>query len=293
MSKDEISEFMAGITKYLPGKRGPLVNVVSLSGVIGAMGGFRSGLSLALLEPVLERAFKPKKLKAVALSINSPGGSPVQSTLIAKRIRALAAEREVPVFAFAEDVAASGGYWLACAADEIFAESSSIVGSIGVVSGGFGFPELLKRYGIERRLHTSGDKKAMLDPFSPEKAGDIKHLKSLQAEIHDDFINMVRERRGARLIGVDKEVFSGAFWTGTKAKELGLIDGLGDLRSVMTERYGEDVRLRPIKAHQSFWKRKLGGAEARNAFDSGFGHELGNGFLSAAEERMIWNRFGL
>jgi len=293
MDRYDISAFLSGLTKYRPGKRGPLVSVVSLSGVIGAMGGFRSGLSLASVEPVLERAFKPKKLKAVALAINSPGGSPVQSALIAKRIRALAAEKDVPVFAFAEDVAASGGYWLACAGDEIFAESSSIVGSIGVVSGGFGFPELLKRYGIERRLHTSGDKKAMLDPFSPEKAGDIKHLKALQAEIHDDFIGMVKERRGTRLIGVDKEVFSGAFWTGTKAKELGLIDGLGDLRSVMRDRFGDDVRLRPIKAHQSFWKRRFGGAELQNGLGVGFGQDLGDGLLGAVEERMIWNRFGL
>jgi len=292
MNQDTFLDWAESCKKYLPGRGGPLVSVITLSGVIGAMGGFRRGLSLSTVEPLLERAFKPKKLKAVALAINSPGGSPVQSALIAGRIRALAKEKDVPVYAFAEDVAASGGYWLACAADEIYADSNSIIGSIGVVSGGFGFPELLKRYGVERRLHTSGDKKAMLDPFSPEKATDIKHLKSLQKEIHDGFIDMVQDRRGDRLKGADKELFSGAFWTGTTAVELGLVDGLGNLRSVMRDRFGEDVKFRKIEEHQSFFKRRFGLSQVTSQSGNDFAGDLGHGLITAVEERLIWNRFG-
>jgi len=288
-----VKDWLAGCAKYLPGKGGPLVTIVSLTGVISTMGGLHRGLSLATAEPLLVRAFKPRKLAAVVLAVNSPGGSPVQSALIASRIRALATEKNVLVYAFCEDVAASGGYWLACAADRIYADSNSIVGSIGVVSGGFGFPELLKRYGIERRLHTSGERKAMLDPFSPEKPADIKHLKNLQKEIHDGFIAMVKERRGPRLKGTDKDLFSGAFWTGTTALELGLVDGLGDFRSVLKDQLGAEVRFRRIEAHQSFFRRKLGlsggGLPTGDHMVAGLGREL----IAAAEERLTWNRFGL
>lgn len=293
MNGEQIRDIAARLKKHLPGQGGPLVTVLNLNGVIGAMGGFRRGLTMSSVEPLLERAFKPKKLAAVAISINSPGGSPVQSALIGGRIRALAEENEVPVLAFAEDVAASGGYWLACAADEIYADSNSIIGSIGVVSGGFGFPELIKKYGIERRLHTSGDKKAMLDPFSPEKPADVKFLKSLQKEIHDGFIDMVQVRRGERLKGSPKELFSGAFWTGATAVELGLIDGLGELRGLMRERFGEEVRFKKIEEHESFFKRKFGITATPFAADIKIGDELGKGLINAAEERMIWNRFGL
>jgi len=293
MNQDQLMDWLCGLKKYLPGKGGPVVSVINLSGVIGATGGLRQSLSMSSVEPLLERAFKPKKLAAVALAINSPGGSPVQSALIARRIRALAEEKNIPVVAFAEDVAASGGYWLACAADEIYADSNSIIGSIGVVSGGFGFPELLKRCGVERRLYTSGDSKAMLDPFSPEKAADIKHLKSLQTEIHDGFIDMVQERRGDRLKGADKVLFSGAFWTGATALELGLIDGLSDVRSNMRERFGDDVKIRKIEQHQSFFKRKLGLSQIGPETANGIADHLGHGLISALEERLIWNRFGL
>jgi len=292
MTGDQIMDWLLKMRKYLPGKGDPVVSVVSLSGVIGSMGGFRKGLSLSGIEPVLERAFKPKRLVAVALSINSPGGSPVQSALIANRIRALAKEKDVPVYAFAEDVAASGGYWLACAADQIYADGNSIIGSIGVVSGGFGFTELIKHYGIERRLHTSGDKKAMLDSFSPEKPADVKHLKSLQKEIHDGFIDMVRDRRADRLKGEDKDLFSGAFWTGSTAVKLGLIDGLGDLRTVMQDRFGEDVNFKKIEEHQSFFKRKFGLSVNASTVGPGMADDLGQGLISAVEERLIWNRFG-
>ncbi|MEK9672781.1 MAG: S49 family peptidase [Rhodospirillaceae bacterium] len=211
----------------------PTVNVIRLAGVIGGLGGFRRRLTLHELDRVIERAFKGRNLKAVALAVNSPGGSPVQSALIAGRIRQSADEKNIPVYAFAEDVAASGGYWLACAGDEIYADQASIIGSIGAVSGGFGLDEMIKKLGIERRLYTAGDKKAMLNPFQPEKAADVQHPKDLQADIHENFKAMVRDRRGKRLKGAEKDIFSGAFWTGGKALTMGLVDGLGDARTVL------------------------------------------------------------
>ena len=214
--KSFIKSLEVKILQIIKKRRGPVVTVVRLSGVIGGMGGLRQGLSLSSIEKVLERAFSPSKLSGVAIVINSPGGSPVQSDLIAGRIRVLSQEKEVPVFTFVEDVAASGGYWLACAGDEIYASVSSIIGSIGVISGGFGYTELIRKLGIERRLHTSGDKKGMLDPFSPEKPSDLKHLKTIQEEIHNDFINMVKLRRKDRLKGQEKVIFSGSFWGGGK-----------------------------------------------------------------------------
>jgi signal peptide peptidase SppA len=264
----------------------PTVAVLRLSGVIGAMGGFRRGLSLADQAASIERAFKVRNLKAVALAVNSPGGSPVQSALIAGRIRQLADEKHVPVISFCEDVAASGGYWLACAGDEIFADASSIVGSIGVVSGGFGLQGLIEKLGVERRLHTAGDKKAMLDPFGPEKPAEVKHLKDIQGDIHLAFKDMVRERRGKRLKAAEKDLFSGAFWTGTRALDMGLIDGLGDMRSVMRERYGENVKLRLIGGRRGLLRRlRFGGTD--------IGGDIAANAVAAVEERLIWNRFGL
>jgi len=269
----------------------PVVAVVRLHGVIGRLGPLRSGLTLAGLAAVIERAFKLKNLKAVALSVNSPGGSPVQSSLIFKRLRALAEERDVPILVFAEDAAASGGYWLACAGDEIYADENSVVGSIGVVSAGFGFPELIARYGVERRVHTAGENKGMLDPFQPEKPDDVKRLKALQADIHDAFKALVRDRRGKRLKGEENEVFSGAFWTGRQALELGLIDGIGDLRTVLRDRFGDKVQLRLVQVRRGFLGRRLGfrlggepGPEPR-----GWAGEA----IAAVEERLLWNRFGL
>ncbi len=272
------------------GSQTPVVAVLRLDGVIGSR---QRGFSLVEQAAPIERAFKLRNLTAVALAINSPGGSPVQSALIAKRIRALADENNVPVFAFAEDVAASGGYWLACAADEIYADDSSIIGSIGVVSGSFGFTELIKKIGVERRLHTAGDKKAILDPFTPEKATDVKHLKALQHDIHESFAETVRVRRGKRLLGSEKEIFSGAFWTGGRALELGLVDGIGDLRSVMRQRFGAEVKLRPVKGGRPFWKRRFGLSRGFAGAPPPAGDELAAGVLAAVEERLIWNRFGL
>lgn len=262
---------------------GPLVNVLRLDGVIGrASGPRRGGMALSDMAESIEKAFKGPQLSAVALAINSPGGSPVQSALIATRIRALAAENEVPVYAFCEDVAASGGYWLACAADEIFADPASIVGSIGVVFAGFGFPEMLAKIGVERRVHTAGEKKAILDPFKSEDQEDVEILKELQADIHEQFKDHVRERRGDKLQADESVLFSGEFWTGNRALGLGLVDGLGDLRSVMRERYGEKVKLRVVGRRRGWLDKRLG---MRN--------DWADELIGAVESRALWSRYGL
>ncbi|HJQ58935.1 MAG TPA: S49 family peptidase, partial [Vineibacter sp.] len=230
----------------------PLVPVVRLSGVIAAREAFGRSLSLVSVAARLERAFKLRGAKAVALLVNSPGGSPVQSALIGRRIRLLAEEAELPVHVFVEDVAASGGYWLACAGDDIHADAASIVGSIGVLSAGFGFQRLLERWGVERRVHTAGATKAQLDPFRPEDPEDVARLRRLQDDIHADFKAWVRERRGVRLKGDDATLFEGEFWTGRRALELGLIDGIGHLRDVLRARYGEKVQTPLVGERRSF-----------------------------------------
>ncbi len=268
-------------------RRRPVVGVVRLAGVIGGFGPLRGGLTLAGLAGSLERAFALRNLKAVALAVNSPGGSAVQSALIAKRIRDLAAEKDVPVVAFVEDVAASGGYWLACAADEIFADDSSILGSIGVISAGFGFAALLERFGIERRVHVAGARKAMLDPFRAELPDDVARLEALQRDIHDNFKAQVRGRRGARLKADDATLFNGDIWTGRRALELGLIDGIGDLRATLRARFGDKVRLRPVGAEGTWLRRRLRlGAAAR---EGAWAREL----VAALAERELWSRYGL
>ncbi|MGF1641430.1 MAG: S49 family peptidase [Rhodospirillales bacterium] len=269
----------------------PRVAVVRLTGVIGRLDPLRRGLSLGALAAVFERAFELPDLKAVALAVNSPGGSPVQSALIARRIRALAEEHEVPVFAFAEDVAASGGYWLLTAADEIYADASSIIGSIGVVTAGFGFPEALKRLGVERRVHVSGRHKAALDPFQPEQPEEIRHLKAIQENIHDAFRRQVRERRGDRLKASEDELFSGRFWDGVKALEIGLVDGLGDLRTVLRERFGKEVKLVVVEDGRPWWRRRFGlpGSSFGGRRDGDWAAQI----IAAVEERLMWNRFGL
>jgi serine protease SohB len=270
----------------------PVVPVVRLAGAIGFSTPLKPGLTLAGSARSLERAFAYRKAKAVALLINSPGGSAVQSHLIFKRIRALAEEKKLPVIAFVEDVAASGGYMIACAADEIVADGSSIVGSIGVVGGSFGFEKLIEKIGIERRLYTSGEHKAMLDPFLPEKPEDVVRLKAIQAEIHDMFIALVKERRGARLAGPEPDLFSGEFWTGRKALEYGMIDRLGDLRTFLRERFGEKVATPLVAAERGLFGRRLPGIgfPAEEAVE-----RLGvaENFLSALEARALWARYGL
>jgi len=277
-------------------RRPPIVAVVRLTGVIGQVGPLRAGMTLAALAPHLERAFKLRGLKAVALAVNSPGGSPVQSALICNRIRALAAEKKVPVIAFAEDVAASGGYWLACAGDEIYAQEASVLGSIGVISAGFGFPEAIRRLGIERRVYTAGEKKGLLDPFQPEQPEDIARLKALQADVHDGFKALVRERRGAKLTGPESELFSGAFWSGRKALEFGLIDGIADLRGEMRRRYGDKLRLQVVGPARNWLQRRLAPSSQETsggALGSGLGAGLAEGLLAALEERALWGRYGL
>ncbi len=271
----------------------PRVAVVRLEGAISAtMSRLRRGsVNLEALEQSLERAFALPDLAAVAIAVNSPGGSAVQSSLVAGRIRALATEKDVPVFSFVEDVAASGGYWLACAGDEIYADSSSIIGSIGVISASFGFVDLIAHHGVERRVHTAGEYKAILDPFQPEDPDDVARLKGLQSEIHKAFKEWVRLRRGDRLTGPESELYSGAFWTGGKARELGLVDGIGDLRGVMRARYGEKVRFVRIGGRRSLLSLFRGGRGASLAV--GVTDAIVGSALQAIEERALWSRFGL
>jgi signal peptide peptidase SppA len=272
----------------------PVVPVVRLSGVIGAVTPLRPGMTLAGVAKMLERAFATRNAKAVALLINSPGGSPVQSRQIYLRIRQLAAEKKLPVLVFVEDVAASGGYMIACAGDEIFCDPSSILGSIGVVGGSFGFQELIKKIGVERRLYTAGEHKAMLDPFLPEDPDDVARLKLLQREIHAIFIALVKESRGARLKGAEETLFTGEYWAGETSVALGLADGIGDLRSTLRARYGEKVQTPVIAPASGMLSGLLGrrspGAGSLVELD-GIGG-LPDELISALETRAIWARFG-
>jgi serine protease SohB len=275
--------------------KGPVIPVIRLTGTIGAATPLRQGLNIAACAGAIERAFAIKNAPAVALQINSPGGSPVQSRLIYERIRSLATEKSRKVFAFAEDVAASGGYMLACAADEIYADGSSLVGSIGVVSSGFGFTDLIGKIGVERRVYTAGENKFQLDPFKPENPDEVVRLKKIQEIVHDDFIALVKESRGTRIAEAGGSLFTGEFWSGRQALELGLIDGIMDIRTKMRALYGEDVRLKVVQSERSFFKRRLGLSAAVSG--GGFGINFTQGFaddlISALEERAIWARFGL
>jgi signal peptide peptidase SppA len=290
------SNLKAAITRLLPARfrrASAVVPVVRLSGTIGAVTPLRPGLSLAGVARLLDKAFATKNAKAVALVINSPGGSPVQSRQIYLRIRQLAAEKKLPVFVFVEDVAASGGYMIACAGDEIFVDPSSIVGSIGVVGGTFGFQELIKKIGVERRLYTAGEHKAMLDPFLPEDADDVARLKSLQREIHAIFINLVKDSRGARLKGAEDVLFSGEYWAGEKSIALGLSDAIGDLRSVLRARYGDKVQMPVIAQPSGMLSGLLGrksGAGSQLSLDGLSG--LPDQLISALETRALWSKYG-
>jgi serine protease SohB len=270
----------------------PVVPVVRLSGIIGFSTPLRPGLTLASVARVLDRAFGMRNARAVALAINSPGGSAVQSHLIFKRIRALAAEKSLPVIAVVEDVAASGGYMIACAADEIVCDASSIVGSIGVVGGSFGFHKLAEKLGIERRLYTSGERKAMLDPFLPEKPEDVERLKAIQREIHEGFIALVKESRGGKLNGGETDLFSGEYWAGQRGRELGLVDAIGDLRGFLRERYGDKVKM-PLIAERGFFGRRAAGVGSQALELFGNQPSLPEDLISAFEARALWARFGL
>lgn len=265
----------------LIGRSRPRVNLVRLQGAIAAEG--RGRLSDAALAPVIERAFRAGRPVAVALVINSPGGSPVQSALIAARIRRLATETGIPVHAFVEDAAASGGYWLACAADDIQADPASILGSIGVIAAGFGAQDAIARLGIERRVYTAGRSKSQLDPFQPEKPEDVERLRHLLAQMHDVFIDHVKARRGARL-STETDLFDGRFWLGAEAVRLGLADGLGHPVPVLKARYGDKVRIVPFGLRRPFLAR-FGLAQ--------LGQTMADHTLALAEERALWSRLGL
>jgi len=261
------------------------IPVVRLAGTISAASGFRPNLNLAGVAQALEKAFKIKDAPAVALLVNSPGGAPVQSRLIYERIRSLAAEKDKQVLVFVEDVAASGGYMIALAGDEIFADATSVVGSIGVVAAGFGFVDLIEKIGVERRVYTAGENKVILDPFQPKKQEDVDHLTTLQEDIHEVFIDMVKERRGD-LLREDSEIFSGLFWTGSKARDLGLVDGLGDLRSILKAKFGEDAKPKLIASERGFPFRK-GAIGVDRPYISA------SDILSSLEDRASWARYGL
>ncbi len=259
------------------------IPTLRLSGVIGQSGLIRSGLSITSLDKLIEKLFADKKAPAVALIINSPGGSPTQSSLIANKIINLAKEKNKKVISFVEDVAASGGYWLACAGDEIYVDSNSIIGSIGVISPGFGFVELLKKIGVERRIYTSGKSKSFLDPFKDEKKADIDRLKNIQQQIHDNFINYVRSRRGTKIDEKkSEEIFSGLFWVGKKSVDLGLVDGLGTINEVIENKFGKKAKIKFIDQKKSFLQKRLSSA----LIDS-------DEMLQKVEEKFMWSRYGL
>lgn len=271
----------------------PVVPVVQLSGVIGFSTPLKPGVTLAGVARQLDRAFGMSNARAVALVINSPGGSPAQSHLIYRRIRMLAAEKKLPVLAFTEDVAASGGYMIACAADKIICNPFSIIGSIGVVGGSFGFAKLMEKVGIERRLYTSGEHKAMLDPFLPEKPDDVERLKAVQREIHQDFIALVKDSRGVRLTGPEKDLFSGEYWTGDKAIELGIADAIGDVRTTLRARFGDEVRIPLVAPERSLFGRPRPGIAADGLDRLLQRVDLAEDIVSALEARTMWARYGL
>ncbi|HWP27260.1 MAG TPA: S49 family peptidase [Xanthobacteraceae bacterium] len=288
-----LTRTMSTLQRLLPSRfrpHIPVVPVVRLAGVIGFSTPLRPGLTLSSVARMLERAFSLRNARAVAISINSPGGSAVQSHLIFQRIRSLADEHKLPVIVFIEDVAASGGYMIACAGDEIISDASSIVGSIGVMGGSFGFNKLMEKLGIERRIYTSGERKVMLDPFLPEKPEDVERLKAIQKQIHESFIALVQARRGTRLDGRETALFSGEFWTGIRARELGLVDAIGDLRSALRERYGDNV-ITPLIIDRGLFGRRMPGIAA-----GGWAYErpgLVEELISALEARALWARYGL
>lgn len=300
-SPQKFSDVLSGLPGKLPGKiaerteRGPVVAAVRLHGVITPSPSpvSRPTISLQTVDSALTRAFSHERLQAVALAINSPGGAATQSALVAERIRALADEKQVPVLAFCEDLAASGGYWLACAGDEIYAHSTSMVGSVGVVSSGFGMQGLLDKLGVERRLHTAGDNKARLDPFFPEKEDDVRWLNQMQGEMHEQFRAWVRDRRGDHLSGSEQDLFSGEVFTGAKASELGLVDGVGTMRSVVRRKFPQ-AHLVSVEPRKPLLAR-LGVSAPSTRFGAMTGQSSDPimSTVEALEHRAMWSRFGM
>ena len=265
-------------------KKKKIVSHIKLSGVIGNVGKFKQGIDFSGQEEIISKAFSLKKASCVAITINSPGGSPVQSHLIYNFIRRQAKKNKKKVIVFAEDVAASGGYLIACAGDEIYANSSSIVGSIGVISASFGFQDVIKKIGIQRRVYTAGKNKSTLDPFKEEKDEDIQRIKKLQLELHSDFINLVKKSRGSKLKDPEKNnTFTGEFWSGAASLKLGLIDGIGNAEQVLREKFGENIVIKKLEKPKGFIARKLS-ASVDNQIDN---------IANAIEERALWQKFGL
>ena len=263
-------------------KKKKIIPHIKLAGVIGNVGKFKQGIDFSGQEEIILKAFSVKKAPCVAITINSPGGSPVQSHLIFNFIRQQAKKNKKKVIVFAEDIAASGGYLIACAGDEIYANSSSIIGSIGVIYSSFGFTELIKKIGVERRVHTAGKNKSTLDPFLEEKKEDIERLKNIQLDLHKDFINVVEKSRGEKLKKSEVELFSGEFWSGTKSKELGLIDEIGDANQVLREKFGEDVIIKKIEKTKSWLSKKI--SSSNDHVDQ---------VANILEEKSIWQKYGL
>ena len=266
-------------------KKKPVISYLRLNGVIGSVGRFNQGMSLSNQGEIIKKAFDLKGTRAVVISINSPGGSPVQSNLIFNLIRKESQKKNIKVITYAEDVAASGGYMLMCAGDEVYANANSIVGSIGVIYAAFGFTDLIKKIGVERRIHTAGESKSILDPFLEEKKEDIEKLKNIQKDLHDEFIDLVKKSRKNKLKEENfKILFSGEFWSGKKSAELGLIDGVGTLQDIIENQFGKDIKIKKFEQPQSWLKRKLS-SQLSNTILSEIGNEL--------EIRSIWNRYGL
>jgi serine protease SohB len=292
ISGDQIRKFFQSLVPERFRSDIPVVPVIRLTGTIGFSTPLRPGITLAGVARLLDRAFSVRRAKAVVLLINSPGGSPVQSHLVYKRVRQLADEKKLPVIVFVEDVGASGGYMIACAGDEIYCDPFSIVGSIGVVGATFGLDKAIEKLGIERRVYTSGDRKATLDPFLPENPEDVARIKAIQNDIHEGFIALVRERRAGKLKGPESALFSGEYWAGEEALRLGLVDGLGEVRALMRERFGEKVSL-PLIAERGWFGRRVPGIGSQVLSGLAGGEGIAEDFLSAAETRAIWARYGL
>jgi signal peptide peptidase SppA len=268
--------------KFLSKRKQSVVSVINLQGVIGKDSKLESGINFINTSPLIKKAFEQKNLKAVAISINSPGGSPVSCELIHNYIREMSIDKKIPVYTFAQDVCASGGYWLLLAGDEIYAHNSSIIGSIGVIFSSFGFVELIKKIGIERRIYTEGKNKAILDPFLPEESENIAILKSAQKDIFDDFVKLVKDKRKDKLTKKYEELFTGAFWSGKKALEFGLVDGISDLRHEMRKKFGKDIEFKNIINKKSFFKSLISEKS-----------DFANKFFAQIEERICFNKFGL
>ncbi len=271
-------------------KKKKIIPVIYISGIIGNVGGLRNGVTISSIENLIEKAFKIKNSSAVAIIINSPGGSPVQSSLIYKRIKALAKKNKTKVIFFVEDVAASGGYYIACSGDEIYVDENSIVGSIGVIYASFGFDKLIKKYGIERRIFTTGKYKSILDSFQKKKIDDVRKLKSIQVEIFKNFQDVVLKSRKKKINQQNKNIFSGSFWTGKEAVKLGLVDGIGDMKTIIEKKFGKKIKYIFIKQKKSFFKSLF--SKTYNSKDLVGTKKIINDMMSYIENRNIWSRYG-